>query len=240
MYTVNYVVNQCNNHNIKTFMVKLSSETLDKSIMFDNIDEFFDLAKLSNIKQMYIMPVYDDIENYLISDETITDVLGQYVGKDILECISPKIGEYNSVINKIKIEHPTLIFLSCIYEGQVFITCLDNKNSLITDKLSDPNDALKVILTEKENQLLDIKKKKEDIIKKQQEELKKYILNDKEFYLSTNQHLRYSYTYNLFRNKLGENYAELKAIWCSEYGLATKQAQDFVELLWKEYRKKKK
>lgn len=73
MYTVNYVVNQCNNHNIKTFMVKLSSETLDKSIMFDNIDEFFDLAKLSNIKQMYIMPVYDDIENYLISDETITD-----------------------------------------------------------------------------------------------------------------------------------------------------------------------
>ena len=240
MYYVKDVLERCARNNIHAFMVSFSSETIDKCIKFDDIDDFFTFAKLSDIKQVYVMQLEIDTEDFLITEDVIESVLGRYENDDILDCIGEDIDEYNEKVNDLKFDYPLMILVGCAYEGQMFFACLHNKTLMNGEELLEPEEVLHEMVLYNKNSIKERQENRYKLIEEQKEQLKEYILNDKDFYLSTNQHLRYSYTEDLFRKKIGNKSAELKDFWSTPHGLPAKSAFDFVEMLWREYGKTKK
>lgn len=240
MYYMNDVLKLCDQNNIHAFKVSFSSDTIDKSIKFDDIDDFFAFCKLSDIKQVYVMQLDIDVEDYLITEDVVESVLGRYGNDDIFDCIGGDIDEYNEKVSELKTDYPLMILVGCAYEGQMFFLCFQNQTLMNGKELIEPEEVLQEMIIDNEKSIKERQENRHKLIEEQKEQLKEYILNDKEFYLSTNQHLRYSYTENLFRKKIGKKYVELKDFWSTPYGLLSKGAFDFIEMLWREFGKTKK
>lgn len=239
MYRVDDILERCNDENIKAFNVNFSVESINEYIKFEDIDEFFAFMKISGINHVYVMQVYEDMEDYLISDEVVEEVLGRYGNHEILETLSSDIDDYNNQISKLDIDYPSMIFVACAYEGQMFFVCLENEIVLGENGVCRPEDILKEMLVENEDRILEIQENRNKLIEEQKQALKEFILKDKEFYLSTNAHLRYAYAQNLFK-RVGKGFDELIEHWTTPYGLPANGVKNLVEMLWKEYGKTKK
>lgn len=146
MYRINDVFDRCNNDNIKAFVVRISADIIEKSIKFDDVDDFFNFLKLSDINHVYVMQVYEDIDDYLISEDIIEEVLGRYSSGYLLECLASDIDKHNEKISKLQLDYPTMIFVACAYEGRMFFTCLENEISFEGEELLEPVDVLEEIL----------------------------------------------------------------------------------------------
>lgn len=236
MYKIADVYNLCNKLNIKYFDVSLPADILNISIMFDDIESFFDFLKTSNIKQVYVEQYFESAEDYIITEEMIYDQLDN---EYLLDCIISDIKKYNTKIGKLQIDYPSTILISCTFEGQLFTTFLTNEITLDGNIVLEPVDVLESIIISHENSISEKKEEYNKIIEVEKKELEKYILNDNDFYNSTNQHLRYLYTNQLFQKVMGNKFKELKWFWSTPYGLPTQGARDFVEMLWREYGRKK-
>ena len=237
MYKYSDIQQRCAEENVKIFLTSFSQQMINNSVIFDDLDEFFEYVKFINVKHVFVMVIPDEVEDYLISESVIDEVLDRYDKKIVLENIMDLVVEYNKKIGEMQIDYPAMIVVACFYEGHSFMICLRNMVVSNEEELLDPEVALEEMIEEKESEIekaKDIRKKR---IAKQKELLENFILSDEDFYMSTNAHRRYVYTERLFKEKLDAQYEELKEYWSTPYGLPTQGAKDFVEDLWRKFGK---
>lgn len=238
MFDLEYIKNRCNNENVHFFEVSFATDILNEGTKFYELDAFFDFVKVAKIDKVFGMEIYIQKEDYYITDEIVEQELGRYVDKEIISCIETEINDYNDKIDMLKIDYPAMLIIACLYEGHIFFLDLENEILCEEKELEEPSFILREIVISNEKKVIEVKNRKQERIKDLQEKLKELILNDREFYLSTNQHLRYNYTKKLFDEKLTKEFDLLKEYWSTPHGLPAKGVIDFVDMLWREYGKK--
>ncbi len=239
MYFLKDIIEKCKEKNVKFFEVGIPSETLTCGVRFYEIDKFFDFLNINKINTAFGIEIYESEEDYIITEEIIEEILGRYVSEETIDCIEKDIDEYNNKISEFDFDAPSTVIVACLFEGHFFFIDLHNKLILDEDELEEPSYVLEQIVIRNEEKIREEKEKRDELIEKLKEDLKEYILKDKEFFLCTNQHLRYSYTQNLFSKKLGKKYDVLKKYWMSSPGVVCSGAVDYVEMLWRQYGKGK-
>jgi len=240
MYSTTEIKNRCTSNDIVCFSVDITSEIVNKSIKFENIDEFFDFIKINNINQVFLAESYDEAIDYLITEDIIIEVIGTYGIDYVLNCLNSEIKKYNDSIAQLNFDIPKLILILCVYDGQIFMVCLENEFSFDGKELKNPSDVLQEIYELNVEPINASYDKLRYNVEEQKLKLEQYILNDEDFYYQANAHLRHNYTESLFDNVLTAEYRELKNHWSTPTGIPTKEFHDFVNLLWNKYGKKKK
>ncbi len=129
-----------------------------------------------------------------------------------------------------------------MFENNYFYHCICNDELYAIWNSFDPIDTMKEIIVRFEKEIEIEKNNHNKIIDEQKQKLKQYVLNDPDFILQTAIRLRREYTIDLFKNKLGNEFNELREYWTNQnipayiYGAAV----NFIELIWKEYKMKNK
>lgn len=239
MHTLQGVIEKCKEKNINIYEVSFPDTLLTEGVEFSEINAFFEFLKVSKIDTVFAKDYYEYNCDYYITEETIKEVMGNYVGEEELNFILPDIEKYNDKIGELVFDIPFLIVIVCVYNGKFFYVELINEFLLDGEVLQEPEEVLSEIVHQYEEKIHEVKERREEELENLKEELKEYILNDEDFYKSTNKRMRYIYAQNLFRKKLGAKYEALKKHWVSPSGTVYIGATDFVEMLWREYGKKK-
>lgn len=104
----------------------------------------------------------------------------------------------------------------------------------------EPEDKLEEILELFESELEEEKEQYNLKIEEEKEKLKEYILSDPAFKHCTNKHFRRQYTIDLFKNKLGKEFIELKQHWLNPEVISYVYcgAIDMIEKIWRELKKR--
>lgn len=240
MYTIDNIITICEENNLTFFKVSFSLEILSKSIRFDTIDDFLLFVRLSNIKCVFAMEIYENEEDYLIAEDTIEKIININTKNKVLSLINSDIKEYNNKISNLRFDLPRAVFIICNFQSQLFSVCLENLVLLDNNEIKEPEEVLLEILNFKTEMIVEVENESKRKIEEQKELLKNYIINDKNFYLSSNKDLRNDYSLTLYTGIMEERFKELKSYWSTPYSLPTKGLYSFIELLWKEYGKRKR
>lgn len=223
----------------KIYEAHIPSDIDRDGFMLANFDDFIDFISINNIKICFLNLIYSDAEEYLITDEMIEDNVEE--GSVLFKKIQKKVKEYNDKVKKIDFSIPAQIYVVILYEGQIFYYSSLEDFVIDSDALLEPEDALENILFLFENELDEENKKHKEMIEVQKEKLINLIKNDDRFKLCTNKHLRRDYVIDLFKNRLGKEYKELKLYWTNDQvpAYVYRGAIDLVELIWNEMKLKK-
>lgn len=201
---------------------------------FFTITQFVEFLKNCDIKNCFLSTAYSSIEDYMIDEQMVEDAVD--IESNLGQKVLKKVKEYNNSLRFVDFSVPEEILVVALYEGKYFYfeyfhdVCLDNL------PLLQPEDKMEEILNLFNEELYIERSRKKEVIEQQMEKLKQYILTDPDFCLCKNKELRKNYVKELFKNKIGSEFKELKAYWSHvmETGdlYIYKGAFHFIELLW--------
>lgn len=221
--------------NIKMYKVGLTPEVLTNGNNLFDIDSFIEFVHLQNINAVFGCELFDDANDYLITEEVLEKELGRYVAEEMKDIIKKDIEKYNEKIYKIDFNIPCSFIIACLYEGKYFFTNMRINRKVDENFLLEPEEKLKEIVLKNENNIIKKREEKNSIIDDLKNELKEIIINDEKFLLCTNRQLRFSYIRELLSKRLDKHFEPLRKFWLSETARGICQEPiNFVELIWKE------
>ena len=227
------------NNQLIIFEGETPDDILSKGFKFNTLNELMNFCKIQNINTCFIETQYTKTKDYKITKE-LTE---EYVDVDSLSLkhrIIDEIKLYNNKLDGIDDSNPTEIIVTVLYQSNYFYYYQQEDLLVDGDIISEPEDKIQEILDLFESEIDDERAGYKKIIEEQIKKLEEFIFNDPEFKLCTNRRLRVDYTRKLFKNRLGNEYKELKNYWTKPdipafiYGGAV----DFVELLWRKIKNK--
>ena len=223
--------------NIKFYSVGLSTEVLINGNDLFNIDSFIDFVHSQKINAVFGCELFEDAEDYLITDEIIESQLGRYTSEEILNIIIGDIDKYNEKVCEVNFNIPFIYIVACLYEGQYFYIKIRVDRGIDDTFLIEPEKKLQEIVVNNEKSIQNIKKERREITEQLKKELKEIIINDENFLKCTNRNLRINYIKDLLSNGLDEHFEPLRKLWLADTIRGIYQEPiEFVELLWREVR----
>lgn len=87
MKNLKYVQERIEKENINFYSVGLSTEVLINGNDLFNIDSFIDFVHSQKINAVFGCELFEDAEDYLITDEIIESQLGRYTSEEIFNII---------------------------------------------------------------------------------------------------------------------------------------------------------
>ena len=228
------LINSLQEENFTVYRTNLRAEIINHGVEFVQFGDFLHFAHDAKVSSIFLHEMFDSIDEYYISEESIERYY-DYAEK----IVRKEVEKYNNNLWKIDFDSPVMIIIAYLVEGAFFYTVFDNELSLDGEPLVPAKEKLQEIIDKHYDEILIKREETEQEIIRLKTKLKQEVLLDDEFYKCTNKHLRYSYMSNLYRQKLKGDFAKLKKYWESP-GLAafTKDAEDFIELVWREYKAK--
>lgn len=224
--------------NINFYNVGLSTEVLINGNDMFNIENFIDFVHFQKINAVFGCELFEDAEDYLITDEIIESQLGRYTSEEIFNIIIDDIDKYNKKVCEVNFDVPFLYVVACLYEGQYFYIKTGIDRGIDETFLMEPEKKIQEIVVNNEKKIQDIQQEKRVITEQLKEELKEIIVKDNKFLKCTNKTLRINYIKNLLSNDLDEHFELLKKLWLADTIKGIYQEPiDFIEILWREINK---
>lgn len=235
---INEIKRKIEEKKINFFQVKLSIDVIEKGIQFPTIEEFLKFASNQKINTIFGCEYYDDINEYLITEEIIEKTIGLYHATQIQDIIIDDIENHNRNILKHNFNTPIAIIICCLYEGVYCFVYLEySKNNKILIK--DCFEKLDEIMENHKYEIQNKQEKKKEMLEQLKNELREKIKKDKKFTLCTNKLLRENYIKDLLLNKLNQHFEPLKKHWTGDTPRGIyRGAIDFIEIIWKEIQQK--
>ena len=239
MTNLNEIKNVIQINQLIIFEGETPDDILSKGFKFNTLDELMSFCKIQNINSCFIETQYTKVQDYKITK----DLTEKYVDVDSLSLkhrIIDEIKLYNDELYGIDDSNPTEIIVAVLYQSNYFYYYQQEDLLVDGEIILEPEDKLQEILELFESELDDERAEHKKIIEEQIKKLEELIFNDPEFKLCTNRRLRVDYTRKLFKNRLGNDFKELKNYWTNPdipafvYGGAV----DMVELLWRKIKNK--
>lgn len=223
--------------NLNFYSVGLSTEVLINGNDLYNIDNFIDFVHSQKINAVFGCELFEDAEDYLITDEIIESQLGRYTSEEIFNIIVGDIDNYNKRVRDVNFDIPFLYIVACLYEGQYFYIKVRVDRETDDTFLIEPEKKLQEIVVNNEKIIQNTRQEKREIIEQLKKELKEIIVNDEKFLKCTNRTLRINYIKELLSNGLDEHFEPLRKIWLADTIRGIYQEPiELVELLWREVR----
>lgn len=224
--------------NINFYSVGLSTEVLINWNDLFNIDSFIDFVHSQKINAVFGCELFEDAEDYLITDEIIESQLGRYTSEEIFNIIISDIDKYNEKVSEVNFDIPFLYIVACLYEGQYFYIKVRVDRGIDDTFLIEPEKKLQEIVVNNEKNIQNIRQEKREITEQLKKELKEIIVNDEKFLKCTNRTLRRNYIKELLSNGLDEHFEPLRKLWLADTIKGIYQEPiDFMEILWREISK---
>ena len=223
--------------NIKFYSVGLSSEVLINGNDLFNIENFIDFVHSQKINVVFGCELFDNAEDYLITEEIIEGQLGRYTSEEIFNIIIGDIDKYNEKVCEVNFNIPFLYIVACLYEGQYFYVKMRVDRGIDETFLVEPEKKLQEIVVNNDKNIKNIRQERREIIEQLKKELREIIVNDEKFLKCTNRNLRINYIKNLLSNELDEHFEPLRKLWVADTIRGIYQEPiELVELLWREVR----
>lgn len=220
--------------NIKFYSVGLSSEVLINGNDLFNIENFIDFVHSQKINVVFGCELFDNAEDYLITEEIIEGQLGRYTSEEIFNIIIGDIDKYNEKVCEVNFNIPFLYIVACLYEGQYFYVKMRVDRGIDDTFLVEPEKKLQEIVVNNDKNIKNIRQERREIIEQLKKELREIIVNDEKFLKCTNRNLRINYIKNLLSNELDEHFEPLRKLWVADTIRGIYQEPiELVELLWR-------
>ena len=220
---------------VKFYNVGLSTEVLTNGNNLFNIDNFIDFVHSQKINAVFGCELFDDAEDYLITEEIIEEELGKYAAEEMSDIIIDDIKKYNEKVCEVDFNIPFLYIVACLYEGQYFYTKMRVDRGTDESFLMEPGEKLQEIVVNNEKNIQKKRQERRKTIDELKMELREIIVNDDKFSKCTNKSLRMSYIKDLLANGLEEHFEPLRKFWIAETARGIYQEPiDLVELIWRE------
>jgi len=233
---VNMIRNILKNNRIDIYQVEFSKRYIEDGVRFESLDLFIDMLQKQNIDVVFYDIYFDDINDYLITQELVEKELGVYEANNLFEILGNDFDKHNNKILKIDFSDPSAIVVGAFVNSNFFYVFIENEQ--LAKSVVDPIDKLDEILVDNEEKIIKIKEEKCKLIENLKQELSTIVKNDERFLICTNQHLRSEYIKNLLQNQLNHKFGPLKELWLADTTSGIyRGAIDFIELLWKEIKK---
>ena len=225
---------------LMVFECEMPIDIINQGFKFNNLVSLINFCIVQNIKSCFMDIHYTNIDDYKITKELIeekVDVNSIALKHRILD----EVRKYNNNLLSIDDSNPTEIVIAVIYESKYFYYYEQEELLLEDEIILEPEDKLEEILELFGSELEEEKEQYNLKIEEQKEKLKEYVLNDPDFKHCTNKHLRRQYTIDLFKNKLGKEFKELKQLWSNPEILTYvyRGILDMIELIWRELKDNK-
>lgn len=201
-------------------------------------DEYIELAKELNIKNVFFQINHYNIEDYFIRYDNVKD---KYDRK-ILELVEPEIFKYNDEVSCLNFNRPMELDLLFIHEGVVYTYFLydDWINDLegcykpdimIEAIISNHSKEIEEMIEKEEEKLIREREKNCKEIEKLKLDLENKILNDRDFTFLSNMKLRNAYARKLIQS---DEFKKYKKCFEDENGYFNHhEVINWIEVLWK-------
>ncbi len=220
---------------IKLFRIGFSADALKTANDLLTIDNFFDFVHFQNIQTIFGTEIYDDAEDYFITENVIVEAMGRYATKKFAHIVENEIKQYNEAVSKINFTIPYSYIISCLYEGKCFYVNVKINRNVDESFLTNPDEKMQEIIAKNENTIAEERNETKKVVEKLKKELKEIIVHDNKFLLCTNRQMRFNYIKELLTNGLNEKFEPLKELWLADTLRGIYQEPiDFVELIWRE------
>lgn len=227
------------NNEVEVFRVANIGNLLKVGIMFDEIDDLLKLVSNASLNRIFVYEHFVFPTDYYITEQTMKNVF-RYENSDFIEFVIPQIEEYNSMVENLDFEYPSMVITFCACDNQWFFVAKKNERLLDGEELLEPEEMLQIIRDLNEGRRNEIINRKRQVVESLQEELHQQILNDEKFKVCTNQELRSAYGRKLF-SKLGERFEPLKEImYQHNLSVLSREGREFIEVIWREVLESKK
>lgn len=234
MENLKNILKKIEKEKVKFYKIILSPQAWINGNDLYDIDNFIDFIHSQKINVVFGSELFDDAEDYLITEELIEEKLGRYLAEEMGNIIINEIEEYNKKVNEIDFNKPSIYTIACLYEGQYFYIRVGIDRGINESFLLEADKKLEEIIANNERNIQKKKQEKRKIIIQLKEELEEIILNDEEFSKCTNKLLRKNYIKELLVKKLDSHFEPLKKIWVGETLRGIHQEPiDMVEILWR-------
>ena len=187
---------------VKFYNVGLSTEVLTNGNNLFNIDNFIDFVHSQKINAVFGCELFDDAEDYLITEGIIEEELGKYAAEEMRNIIIDDIKKYNEKVCEVDFNIPFLYIVACLYEGQYFYTKMRVDRGINESFLVEPEEKLQEIVVNNEKNIQNKRQERRKTIDELKKELREIIVNDNKFSKCTNRSLRMSYIKDLLANGL--------------------------------------
>lgn len=218
---------------IDTMLVHIPFKLIDDSILIIEFDDFVSFLIKNQIKQVFIHEQYVEIEEYMIKSETFRK-LG--VDRFELEYLEEHIEEYNDIIANAEIEIPDMVIVVCIWNGQRFHNVLLNEILVENEVLVSAEEKLAELIMNHKQEIAKANELKKELIETQKQQLQMHILKDSRFKECTNNRMRQNYIKEIFVSDKAPK--ELKDVWM-HHNFLCHEAYDFIETIWRDYKKRR-
>ena len=206
----------------------------DNSVGLYHVDDFLSFLQAENIKSVFCSCLEITADDYYITDETLIEQMGRYKAENLSSIVRKEIATYNKKIDRYDFGSLRHMLYFVIFNGFMIYYIFED-----SVPFNDPSEVLENIIAANAGELAREQEQRKAEINALKEKFKQQILSDPEFAKMTNQKLRRSYTYELWTNLNGE-YAPLKKYWTTGAGYWNAAMQDFIDLIWAEYKQSKK
>ena len=238
MKNMDYIKEKIKNENIKFYNVGLSTESLIYGNDLLNIDNFLNFIHFQKINAVFGCELFEDANDYLITDRIIESQLGKNYSEEILNIIIDDIDKYNEKISEVNFDIPFLYIVACLYEGQYFYIKIKVDRGVDDTFLIEPEKKLQEIIIKNEENIQNIRRENREIIEQLKKELKEIIVGDENFFKCTNRILRRNYIKELLYDGLDERFEPLRKIWLTDTIKGIYQEPiHFIEIIWREISK---
>lgn len=228
------IISILSENGINSYHVEISPNMISDSIWFLSLEDFLKFVLSHEINEAFICEKFLDVEEYLITDETISN--SNYMRTSV-EYIADEIAEYNFMLLDEDFSTPEYIFVMIFWESQRFIYVVQNIIHLSGEPLPNPNEKLQELIACNSENIEKGKQTKQKVLDAELAALKREILSDPELKNKcSNSRLRRNYIYSYFGPDC--QYTALKKHWTVNDGILLHGAFDFIESIWKEYKNK--
>lgn len=229
----NKIKNNLKIKNLELYQVEFSKKHMEDGVRFESIETFVDFLQKQTLTTVFYNEYFDIVDNYLITQELIEEVLGEYNANEMIGIIEKDIDKHNKKILKVNFNEPSAIIVGTFLYSNFFYVWIENEESKV--EIDNPIKKLEEILSDNEKNIMKRKEEKKQLFENLKEELSIIIRNDRKFLICTNKHLRIMYIKNILSNQLDDKFDPLKKYWLADTPRGIYQdAIDFVEILWKE------
>ena len=154
-----------------------------------------------------------------------------HINKEILSIFQKEFYSYNQKIENINFNEPISLRIYCMYQDMM-LTVEKFDYYYIEQELCSPEETCRSIILNYEEEIKQQDNKIWENIQQERKKLKEMILSDEEFHRCTNKTLRKTYG-----NKIIKNNSKYKKLFLNNgHGWYDVPIDDYIELLWREYK----
>lgn len=138
---------------IKFCNLRLSPETWVNGNEFFDMENFIEFVHSQKINIVFGCEIFDDADDYLITEEVVEEELGKYSAEEMRNIIENDIREYNEKVWEIDFNIPSLYIVACLYEGQYFFIKKSVDRGIDESFIMEPNEKLQEIVLNNERNI---------------------------------------------------------------------------------------